>query len=103
MERMVKILLKKNVPKEKTINNDEWRNDWRIIGQEGYLKNKHLHHRGFKRALCVEDYLQCEFCWSHFEEDVMAYFDPNGKVWICEECYQDFKSYFNWTVEEVEN
>ena len=81
-----------------------WREDWRITGQESYLKGKHLHHMRFSRSFCTEDYDQCEFCWRVFDKDIvnpeMAYFD--GKHWICEECYKDFKDYFQWTVEEKE-
>ena len=82
-----------------------WKEDWRIAGQEGYLMDKALQHRRFCRAICVEDYLQCEFCWDLFDEDSkhprMAYFEPIEKVWVCEKCYQDFQKYFHWTVEEV--
>ncbi len=82
-----------------------WRDDWRIQGQEGYLLNKQLQHRRFCRALCVEDFDQCEFCWTVFDKDkrhpLNAYFEPVRKVWICEKCYNDFKTHFHWTVEEI--
>ncbi|MBR5094643.1 MAG: hypothetical protein IK095_06070 [Oscillospiraceae bacterium] len=82
-----------------------WREDWRILGQEGYLLNKRLQHRRFSRALCVKDHDQCEFCWRVFDGKAgspsYAYFDPISKAWICEECYNDFKVHFCWTVEEV--
>jgi len=81
-----------------------WREDWRIMGQEGYLAHKRLQHRKFDRALCVEDYDSCEFCFSKFDKDpkhpLSAFFCPEKKVWICEECYNDFKEHFDWTVEE---
>ncbi len=81
-----------------------WRDDWRIQGQEGYLLNKHLQHRRFCRALCVEDFDQCEFCWKVFDEDKndpqFAYFESDEKVWICEDCFNDFKPFFRWTAEE---
>lgn len=83
-----------------------WREDWRIAGQEGYLLDKKLIHMRFDRKLCVEDYDQCEFCWALFDKDKdnpsMAYFQPEEKVWVCEECFNDFKQYFHWTVEEQE-
>lgn len=84
---------------------ETWRDDWRIQGQEGYLLNKHLQHRRFCRELCVEDFDQCEFCWTVFDKDIShplkAYFEPVKKVWICEKCYNDFKTHFHWTVEEI--
>lgn len=98
-----------NVSKEGSIPEEPdwkgtWREDWRIAGQEGYLLDKKLIHMRFDRKLCVEDYDQCEFCWDVFDEDKnnpkMAYFQPEEKVWVCEKCFNDFKQYFNWTVEE---
>ena len=84
-----------------------WRDDWRIGGQESYLKNKKLKHIKFSRSLVYEDYDQCEFCYDIFDDpngnesnNLMAYYEPEKKVWICEQCYNDFKQYFNWTVEE---
>ncbi len=80
-----------------------WRNDWRIMGQEGYLMNEPLQYRRFDRSICVEDFLQCEFCWAAFDEDpenpLKAYFAFHQKCWICEQCFQDFQKYFHWTVE----
>ena len=81
-----------------------WRDDWRIMGQEGYLLNCRLQHRTYSRALCRADFLQCEFCWDKFDEDPQhpkkAYFEPKGQYWICEKCYEDFKDMFEWTVQE---
>ncbi|MBQ8001327.1 MAG: hypothetical protein IJ298_09065 [Ruminococcus sp.] len=80
-----------------------WREDWRIDGQEGYLMNSTLQYITYSRDLCVDDFLQCEFCFDKFDEDPehpkKAYFDPIQKCWICEECFQDFKEHFHWIVE----
>ena len=79
-----------------------WRDDWRIMGQEGYLLDKELLYIQFDRSICIEDYDQCEFCWKCFDEDKdqiqYAYFEPIGKKWICQDCFNDFKEYFHWTV-----
>jgi hypothetical protein len=87
--------------------NHSWRNDWRIMGQEGYLLNKKLQHRHFSRTLCRDDFTQCEFCWSLFDKDVscpsMAFFEPQGKYWICETCYRDFREHFGWEVEDEDS
>ena len=81
-----------------------WRDDWRIMNQEIYLQNKQLQHRRFDRSLCVDEHEQCDFCWALFDKDkdnpLYAYYVPDEKVWICEKCYNDFKDYFVWTVEE---
>lgn len=84
-----------------------WRDDWRIMGQEGYLMERKLQHRRFNRTLCVEDYDQCEFCYECFDTDPKyiskAFFDPITKCWICEDCYFAFKEHFGWTVEEIDD
>ena len=83
-----------------------WRDDWRIMGQEGYLMNSTLQYITYSRDLCVDDFLQCEFCWDKFDEDpehpLKAYYEPKKKCWICEECFKDFKEHFHWTVEKTD-
>lgn len=84
-----------------------WQEDWRIMGQEGYLKDKKLQHMKFNRAMCTEDNDQCDFCYSLLDGDNQdasyAYFEPITKSWICERCYKDFKDHFNWITEEANN
>ena len=82
-----------------------WRDDWRVMGQEGYLMNKMLQHRVFDRSLCKPpDFDQCDFCFALFDKDPyhskIAYFEPIEQVWICEKCFEDFKDHFHWTVED---
>lgn len=81
-----------------------WRDDWRVMGQEGYLKGKTLVHRHFDRSICREDFLQCEFCWKSLEDaagkGVLCFFEPLQKLWVCETCFEDFKAHFDWTVVE---
>lgn len=79
-----------------------WRDDWRIRGQEGYLKDKYLKHIKFNCELCFEDFDQCDFCYDIFDEGAseMAYYDPDTRHWVCEKCYKEFKSYFNWTSDD---
>ena len=83
-------------------NTSNWRDDWRLMGQEGYLMNKILEYRNFDRKLCVLDFDQCDFCYECFDEDpehpLNAYFEPEEKVWICEECFNYFKPFFHWKV-----
>lgn len=84
-----------------------WRDDWRLMGQEGYLANKHLEHRRFTRKLCYADFDKCDFCSISFDEDalspVYAYYAPSERVWICEDCYCDFQPHFQWIVDEIED
>ena len=46
--------------------NDAWRDDWRLMGQEGYLMRAHLQHRKFDRSICIEDFDQCDFLLAFF-------------------------------------
>ena len=82
-----------------------WKDDWRLMGQEGYLLDKQLQHRRFRRELCYEDYDQCDFCWVCFDgNDVVparAYFVPEERLWICENCFDFFQKHFQWDVEEI--
>lgn len=80
----------------------DWDTDWRIMGQEGYLMDREVVYRKFDRSICVEDFDQCEFCWAVFDKDPenpeFAYHVPSEKVWICEECFEDFLPFFHWKV-----
>lgn len=44
----------------------------------------------------------CELCWSRFsqypKDQHIGYFDPEEKIWICEDCYTRFKYLFGWEV-----
>ena len=88
-----------------TVWKGTWREDWRIMGQEGYLMEKQLEYRQYDREIAIEDFVQCEFCWNTFDDEPQkiknAYFEPHKKVWICEKCFRDFQRYFHWTVTEV--
>ena len=85
--------------------NNTWRDDWRLMGQEGYLIGKHLQHRRFSRKLCYEDFDQCDFCWRCFDKDdavpARAYFVLEERLWICEDCFVFFQKHFQWDVEEI--
>ncbi len=96
-----------NTISSQPLTEETWRDDWRVMGQEGYLMNKHLQHRKFDRSIVFEDFDQCEFCWAVFDKDkdnpLTAYYCPEEKVWICEKCFNDFVRFFHWTVEEMQD
>ena len=80
-------------------------NDWRLTCQEDYLMNatlKHITH--FTKHSDKWDHEHCSFCWAKFMEgdyaDVLheGYCALDEKHWICEQCYQDFKEMFHFTV-----
>ncbi len=78
--------------------------DWRIMGQEGYLKKRTVFHKKFNVLTTPIGYRQCEFCYSIFSDEPgklkHGYHEPISDSWICEDCFQDFKDMFQWTVEE---
>jgi hypothetical protein len=85
--------------------------DWRLTGQEKYLHGVSLQHRRYRRPSNNPDWDHdhCEFCWAKFMvEDYpevlhQSYCTQDEYYWICDECFRDFKSRFNWTVEEETN
>lgn len=71
------------------------KNDWRIMGQDKYLKGKIFEKKYFKGS----DHNHCEFCWKKFglgDNDLKSgYSSEDGKFWICEDCFKDFSKLFD--------
>lgn len=84
------------------------RNDWRLQGQERYLGGATLRRRNYRRPRGNRswDHDHCEFCWAKFMvEDVPGvhhegYNTRDQYRWICDDCFNDFREMFEWTVEE---
>ena len=85
--------------------------DWRLDGQEEFLMNKKLAWVKFEEKL-YGDHDHCDFCWLKFSEEAtdlhygyLTYIKVGPRrnitqaAWICEECYNDFKEMFHWTLE----
>jgi len=79
--------------------------DWRLQGQEKYLKGVTLVPRRYRRSAPNPnwDHDHCEFCWAKFMvEDAHGlhhgYATHDDYRWICEKCFEDFKSMFEWKV-----
>ena len=76
------------------------KNDWRLMGQERYLKGKELYSTKYK-ILESNDHDHCEFCGYKFiSGEQEGYCTTNYYHWICNECYNDFKEFFYWKVIE---
>lgn len=77
-------------------------NDWRLQGQEKYLKNIDIYFKRYVKYSDRWDHEHCEFCGdkiSEYEGDLHeAYCTEDEKFWICNDCYKDFKEMFNWKV-----
>ena len=80
--------------------------DWRLLGQEKYLKGKALAYRRWKRPRPDWDHDHCEFCGAKFMEEPDAdtlqegYCTLDEYHWICPECFRDFREMFGWQVVE---
>jgi hypothetical protein len=81
-------------------------NDWRLTGQERYLKGKTLLKRKYRCPRPDWDHDHCEFCWAKFMEkagaDVLqdGYVTEDNQHWICAQCFADFRNLFQWTVND---
>jgi hypothetical protein len=80
--------------------------DWRLQGQEKYLKDAVLIRKHYQQYREGWDHDHCEFCGAEFSlEDADAlkfgYATPDNYRWICEECFQDFETLFNWKSTEI--
>ncbi len=80
------------------------KNDWRLVNQKEYLMNAQLTKSEYKAIGDYSDHEHCAFCWDKFsenDEDLSAgYRTKDGRYWICEECFNDFKDEFNFTLED---
>ena len=80
--------------------------DWRLQGQERYLRGVTLFPARYTRYSDAWDHDHCEFCAVKFTEagSGMAdsvhqgYCTADRYRWICPRCFEDFKAAFHWTV-----
>ncbi len=80
------------------------KDDLRLCGQERFLMRKTLYKIRFIKLSDKWDHEHCEFCWARFsdyKEDLHEGYctEPSNSStahWICPECYNDFKSDFQW-------
>lgn len=53
-----------------------------------------------KYPLSTSEHGHCEFCWDKFyiDEDNLkeGWHIEDSNVWICDNCYEMFKEYFEW-------
>lgn len=82
------------------------KDDWRLTNQEVYLKGKNLQFKQYKKYREGWDHDHCEFCFTKFmESNTSEEFQKEGYTtsdnyhWICKQCFEDFKEYFEWKVQ----
>jgi hypothetical protein len=76
--------------------------DWRLTGQEKYLKAVSLVRKQYRNPTESCDHKHCEFCWDKFSEHPedlhVGYATLDDYHWICEPCFNDFREMFQWNV-----
>jgi hypothetical protein len=86
-------------------------NDWRLTGQEKYLKGKTLVLRAYRQNKKNPnwDHDHCDFCGETFSLSnepgalKQGYATQDDYHWVCPACFQDFKDLFEWQVIEAED
>jgi hypothetical protein len=77
-------------------------NDWRLRGQERYLKGAVLKWAAYKPLHEGWDHDHCEFCNRKFmdrEEELReGYVTLDGRHWVCKGCAEDFRIQFEWSI-----
>ena len=74
-------------------------NDWRLQGQEKYLRGAVLFYKRYADRRTKTDHDHCEFCYVRFSEQdpgalTAGYANLDDYRWICPSCYEDFKEMF---------
>lgn len=74
--------------------------DWRLNGQERYLYGAKIKRINFLKKTMESDHEHCEFCFekisNYFNTTHEAYCTEDEYYWICDNCYNDFKTMFDW-------
>jgi predicted kinase len=79
-------------------------NDWRLTNQLSYLKGVTLIRESYSAPNNQWDHDHCVFCWIKLMEQghsgtlSSGYTTEDRRHWICENCYDDFKDLFEWSV-----
>ena len=77
--------------------------DWRLQGQETYLKGAILFFKKYSERVTQTDHDHCEFCWEKFSDTISealkaGYAMDDDYRWICSQCFEDFREMFQFKV-----
>lgn len=76
-------------------------NDWRLTNQMNYLYQKTLTLIPFTPDREGWEHEHCAFCSERIETGGQkAYATLDRYHWICQDCFNDFKEQFQWSVKE---
>ncbi len=79
--------------------------DWRLQGQESYLKGVTLTRRQWRETRPGWDHDHCEFCEAKFADERIpdalhaGWTTLDEYRWICDDCYRDFHEQFGWQLQ----
>ena len=81
-------------------------NDWRLQGQENYLKGVMLFYKNYEDHKTATDHDHCEFCGTKFSDTIsdalkIGYTTKDDYRRICQHCFEDFKDMFEFEVGRV--
>jgi hypothetical protein len=78
--------------------------DWRLQGQERFLKGKTLYWRRYKAYSETWEHDHCAFCGEKLAEGDNpnalheGYATKDNYFWVCKQCFYDFREMFEWKV-----
>jgi hypothetical protein len=76
--------------------------DWRLQGQESYLKNAELWFCDYEPFRAGWEHDHCEFCSQKIAvtggDFTKGYATIDRYHWICENCFEDFKDQFGFSL-----
>ncbi|HEX5173378.1 MAG TPA: hypothetical protein VFV91_04460 [Gaiellaceae bacterium] len=88
--------------------------DWRLPGAGEFLNAAEFRHKAYEPGNESNDHDHCAFCWRKFMEDTNPLREPDSLgagyaavdrppgeddyYWVCDECFEDFRDRFGWSV-----
>lgn len=81
------------------------KDDWRLRGQEKYLKGATLYRTKYTPSSKTWGHDHCEFCWAEFSLESCpdslqeGWTTEDNYHWICKQCFEDLKELFVWKVD----
>lgn len=82
--------------------------DWRLQGQEKFLKGASLTLRTWSSPNPRWDHDHCAFCWAKIAATSIpdavqeAYATAGLKHWVCRQCFEDFQERFEWPPQGIQ-
>jgi hypothetical protein len=82
------------------------KSDWRLTNQEAWLKGITLYRQAYRAYPDNKDWDHdhCAFCWDKFTVSPVpgtlqeGFTTEDEYHWICPQCFDDFKTNFEWVV-----